>query len=42
MALWTYCLLLGVAALARSGPTGGFKPELIYNSVRVPGNMSTE
>lgn len=34
MALWTYCLLLGVAALARSGPTGGFKPETIYNSVR--------
>lgn len=33
MALWTYCLLLGVAALARSGPTGGFKPETIYNSV---------
>lgn len=34
MSLWTYCLLLGVAALARSGPTGGFKPETIYNSVR--------
>jgi hypothetical protein len=33
MALWTYCLLLGVAALARSGPNGGFKPETIYNSV---------
>lgn len=38
MAIWTYCLLIGAAALARSGPSGGgFKPEIIYNSVRVRG-----
>jgi hypothetical protein len=36
MAIWTYCLLIGAAVLARSGPSGGgFKPEIIYNSVRV-------
>ena len=35
MAVWTYCVLMGVATLARSGPNGGgFKPETIYNSVR--------
>jgi hypothetical protein len=33
MAIWTYCVLIGIAALARSGPTGGFKPEVIYNTV---------
>ncbi|KAI3426106.1 hypothetical protein D9Q98_008485 [Chlorella vulgaris] len=38
MAIWTYCLLIGAAALARSGPSGGgFKPEIIYNSVSSSG-----
>ena len=34
MAVWTYCVLIGIATLLRAGPAGGFKPETIYNSVR--------
>jgi hypothetical protein len=33
MAVWTYCVLIGIATLLRAGPAGGFKPETIYNSV---------
>ena len=35
MAVWTYCVLIGIATLLRAGPAGGFKPETIYNSVSV-------